>query len=370
MRVFLSAGEASGDAYGAAFVAELRRFIPQGLEWEGIGSRRMRDAGVPLVSDSGTWGAISIAQSLQIVPRVFGGYYRAKRRLAQGTPGLFVPIDFGYANIRLSRHAKRLGWKVLYFVPPGSWRRDRQGGDLPALTDAISTPFPWSAEILAKMGANAHWFGHPIKQLLRQAAASPPNPTPFVAILPGSRIHEISENLPLIASVLRDSELASIPAHFALATSVDVDEFRARWRSLAPERTEDAFVQGDTYRVLRQGRAAIVCSGTATLEAALARCPSVVVYRVSRATEIEAKILRFKRPRFIALPNILLDRPVVPEYVQDEATPEVVRQALSEIWTEGGARQAQLDAFEELDTLLGPDDAITKTAELARSLIS
>ena len=374
-RVFLSAGEASGDAYGAALARQMGAY-----DFEGVGGPRMAAAGVRLHGDTSTWGAISIVQSLAVAPRALRGYYRAKRQMSRGTPGLFIPIDFGYANIRLAKHAKRLGWKVLYFVPPGSWRRDRQGRDLPAITDAIVTPFSWSAEILNRMGANAHWFGHPIKQLLRGAGGPLGSGEPgqdargthgrdaraTVAVLPGSRAHEIEENLPIVAAALPSDRRAE----FALAPTVDADAFRDRWAALAPERREDLFTPSDTAGVLSRARAAIVCSGTATLEAALCRCPMVVVYRVSRAMEIEAKLIGFKRPKFIALPNILLDRPVVPELVQEEASPEAVRRHLGELLEDGVARRAQLDDFAELDRILGPEDAITRAAQLAAGMLN
>lgn len=382
MRVFISTGEASGDVYAAELVKEIRQVSRANLHFEGIGGKRMGQAGIALVADTSTWGAISIAQSLAMVPKAIGGYYRAKRALDRD-PGLFIPIDFGYANIRLARHAKNRGWKVLYFVPPGSWRRDRQGKDLVLLTDAISTPFSWSAEILNRNGGHAHWFGHPIKQLLALHtptvesvdAISPHLEGPRVAVLPGSRKHEIEENLPVIAEAIRsiDSDgnayrpLAAT-LEFALAPSADENEIRSAWSRLAPERQHDRFITGDTYGVLRRGRAAIVCSGTATLEAALCGCPMVVIYRATKAMAIEAKIIGFRRPRFIALPNILLDRPVVPELVQLEATPVAIRAYLESLLKDGPERTAQLEAFAELTTALGPSDAITQTAKLAVSL--
>jgi len=391
MRVFVSAGEASGDAYGAALVGEMRRIWgePSSLTFEGIGGSRMNEAGVQLHADSGRWGAISIVQSLRVVPRVLRGYYAAKGRMGRGEPGLFIPIDFGYANIRLARHAKNRGWKVLYFVPPGSWRRDRQGGDLPVITDAISTPFEWSAEILREMGADAHWFGHPIKQLLRASASQSQSERRTVAVLPGSREHEIAENLPVIAAAIKAGEREGLnlvtpagseirlplrwealdmPLEFALAPTVDVEAFRARWRALAPERQGDVFTRADTQGVLRRARAALVCSGTATLEAALCKTPTVVLYRVSKSVVMEAKLVRFKRPKFIALPNILLDRFAVPELLQDEATPGAVRTELDAVLEDGERREAQLRDFEALDAMLGPDDAITRTADLARRM--
>jgi lipid-A-disaccharide synthase len=358
-RIFVSAGEASGDAYCAALIKELRTLEPR-LKFEGIGGRRVR-ASISVLADSSDWGAIGIWQSLLVASRAVSAYYAAKRKLAAGKPGLFIPIDFGYMNIRLARQAKRLGWKVLYFIPPGSWRRHKQGADLPSVTDAISTPFPWSAEILTKMGANARWFGHPIKQFIVETYPSVRGDT--VAVLPGSRRHEIDSNLPVIARAV-DGKV-----EFALAPGIDQEEFRARWERLRPSGRDDIVTVGDTTGVLSRSQAAIVCSGTATLEAALTRTPMVVIYRVTRAMVLESKLRLFKLPRFISLPNIVLDREVVPELIQDDATPESLRAALKPLLLDGPERAAQLGAFEEIDTLAGPSDGITQTAKLALELL-
>lgn len=401
MRVFFSAGEASGDAYAAAL---LREMATLGNEWsfEGIGGPRLAAEDARIWADSSRWGAISILQSLRVAPKVVGGYSRGKYALRKGIPGLFIPIDFGYMNVKLARYAKSKGWKVLYFIPPGSWRRDKQGRDLPQVADEIVTPFPWSAEILGKMGASVHFFGHPLKQLIRDGrpneggmeaySSSPPQVHgPTLAILPGSRMHEIKENLSVIAGALspgpapsprtphRGERLepsnTSVPSHlsnlsveFAVASSINLDELKRRWRKLAPRRESDLFTQGDTYGVLRRARAAIVCSGTATLETVLCRCPMVVMYRFGKMTEMELRLRRVK-PRFIALPNVLFDREVVTELVQARATPKRIRAALDELIGDGPARREQMTAFEELDAILGPDDAITKTAQLALALM-
>ncbi len=364
MNVFFSAGEASGDAYAAALTLEIRRLngSPE-LTFSGMGGKRLREVGVNFIADSSAWGAVSILESLKVVPRVFGGYYRAKRFIRQMPPGLFIPIDFGFVNIRLARYAKNLGWKVLYFVPPSSWRRDKQGKDLPSITDAIATPFSWSADLLNAAGANAHWFGHPIRQLLRdRGVGHSPSESERIAVLPGSRSHEIGQNLPLLAASVRE------PVEFALAPSVDLARFKAEWNRLAPGRSNDLFTQGDVYGVLSRCRAAVVCSGTATLEAALCRCPMVVIYKFPKIAEIEAKIIGFKIPEFVSLPNLLLQKRAVPELIQWNATPENLSRELDSILNEPEVRHAQLAAFNELETLLGQDDAITQTAQLALTL--
>jgi lipid-A-disaccharide synthase len=434
MRLFFSAGEASGDAYAAALlkaildrvrstggyqessfadsldlveavmaiedeygvelsdadVADVRspeelfdRYGGLGnsseeqlLTVQAIGGRKVEAAGATLVADSSSWGAIGVTESLRVYPKARQGLARAQRALKAGAPGVFVPIDYGYMNIGLARLAKSLGWKVVYFSPPGAWRKDKQGADLPKVSDAVITPFSWSADMLNGMGADAHWFGHPIKQMIRDAAPSPFSASAEkgegvegegrsrVAILPGSRQSEVRLLLPVFAKALKEFEEQ---AEIAIAATVNRQALEARWRELAPGR-QDVFTADDTYGVLRRARAAIVCSGTATLEAALCRCPHVVVYKVSKAVEAQARLIRFKVPH-IAQPNILLERTIVPELIQQAATPEAIAHELKALLADGPMRSRQLEAFEALDRMLGPDDAIDRSAELIAGML-
>lgn len=367
MRVFFSAGEASGDAYGGALLTALSRL--GSFEAEALGGKKLEAAGARLVADSSTWGAIGIAEALKVYPKAKVGLHRMRKALGSGEPGLFVAIDYGYLNIGLCRYARERGWKVVYFSPPGAWRRDRQGSDLPTLTDAVITPFSWSADILNRMGANAHWFGHPIKQMIRDA----PRPAAAseaaisgdrLAILPGSRQSELALLLPVFARAMRSLD---VPAEIAIASSLDPDAVKRNWRRLAPGRDRDVFTVGETYGVLRRAKAAIVCSGTATLEAALCRCPHVVAYKVSKPVELQARLIRFKVP-LIGQPSILLERMVARELVQHRATPEAVRAEVERLLGDEAARHEQIAAFDELDELLGPDDAIDRSAALIAEL--
>lgn len=359
-RVFVSAGEASGDAYGAA----LARALGDGFALEAVGGRRLAEGGARMVAASSHWGAIGIAESVRVGPRVMRGFLAAASRLRQGASGLFVPIDFGFFNVPLARRAKRRGWRVLYFAPPGSWRRDRQGRDLPGVADAIVTPFSWSAELLRGMGADARWFGHPLRELIANAGDAPERGD-AIAVLPGSRTHEIEHNL---AAVARGIARLANPVEIALAPSVSADAVGRMWNRAAGGRPATLRERG-TYDVLQRARAAVVCSGTATLEAALCGCPSVVVYRGSRMMALEFAI---RRPHFehVALPNILLQRRLLPELLGGEASPEAIGHALSPLLAGGSEREAQLDGFAELDGMLGPSDAITRTAELMRSMLA
>jgi lipid-A-disaccharide synthase len=351
VNLFFSAGEASGDAY----IAELVGRLPEGFQLFAIGSKRASAAGCKLVADSSHWGALSIVEALRVVPRALAGNRAAKRFLTQSKPGIFIPIDFGYLNVKLAKLAKSKGWKVLYFIPPGSWRKDKQGGDLPAVCDVIVTPFPWSAEILRGMGGNAHFFGHPILEMV-----GPPidgEREVKIALMPGSRRHEIENNAGVMAEVSK-----RFPSHMfeiALATNASESELRERWVR-AGANLEQLRFSTDRYTTLKTAQAAILCSGTATLEAAIADCPMVVMYRGSKWMEFEYRI---RKPKFdfIALPNIFAGKSVVPEFIQWDANPENVGNALQHILGDGA--QMQHESFAEIREMLQPAKCFQKTIE-------
>lgn len=328
---------------------------------QAVGGKRLAEVGARIVADSSKWGAVGIVESVKVSPRVIAGLIKAKKELRRGRPGLFIPIDFGFINVKLAKYAKERGWKVLYFVPPGSWRKDKQGADLPQVTDAIVTPFPWSAEILNRMGANAHYFGHPLKEMVAQVPDAAAREG--IAVLPGSRAHEIEQNVPVIALAIKDMPG---PVTIALAPNADEDALRRVWMKWSDH------VPRIVYRAaeaLKASRSAIVCSGTATLEAALCACPCVVVYRGNWIMEIE---YRARKPKFehISLPNILLGRPLLKELIQDTATPAAVAEELQALHKEGARRDEVLQAFRELADSLGEPDCLDRTAELARSMMA
>lgn len=358
MRLFFSAGEASGDDYGAAILRKISELAPGKFQAEAVGMARLESAGAKIIADSRTWGVISIIQSLKVYPRCLLAFQKVKKALRTGPPGIAIPIDFGFFNVRFAKYAKSHGWKVVYFSPPGAYRKDRQGKNLPELSDAIVTPFPWSCEILKSMGANAYFFGHPMKEMVaNRGAARDPN---RIGLLPGSRHAEIGELLPVLADAVRD--LPHV-CEFAVAQTVTADELRRKWAELCPGRKQDLFTEGDVSGVLSRSLAAVCCSGTVTLTAAICQTPQVVVYRVTKAMEREARLLRFK-PGIISQPNILLGRVFLPELIQHEATGSAIRKQLEPLLTDSKERQAQLDGYAELSGMLGGDDAITQTAQL------
>jgi len=367
-RILISTGEASGDAVGGRLLEEMRKLGFAG-EAFAVGSTRLRAAGAEIIADSSTWGALGVYQAVKKAPRLIAGGLGVLRWLKANKPNLVVAIDFGFLNVRVCKRAKRLGLKTFYFLPPGSWRRDRAGEDLPEICDAIATQFPWSEKMLREMGANVEWVGHPVTQMVGEVATS--SERNLLAVLPGSRRHEIELNLPVMSQsvqLLRDAgKLADLDVRIACAPTTDSRWVKGLWTRHCSAEAE--VTQDGALATLREAKAAIVCSGTATLEAAICNTPMVVVYVLDKLMVAEAKLMRLKFD-FIAQPSILLNRLVAPELFYVNATAERILQELTPLLVDGSeTREQQLADFREIKSLLGPSDAITRAAKMAMKLL-
>lgn len=359
--VLIVAGEASGDLYGADLAHQLRARLPD-VALYGVGGARMQAAGVQLIADSRAWGAIGVVESLKVAPKVYLAYRRVRQFIRRHPPDLFVPIDFGAFNIPLSCGASAQGVSVAYYIPPGSWRRERQGSDLPRCTHQVLTPFAWSAEQLQSMGATARWIPHP---LLRLARPSEDKPTfcerlgldpyrPIVALLPGSRRHEAKALTSLYARVAESVYTVAPEVQFALSVA---PHFPADWlHSLWAEGSRQ-WVPTETrsvWNLLAHADAAIVCSGTATLEAALLNTPMLIVYRGDWLMNAEYKLRKRRlNLRWIGLPNLILQREACPEFIQEAASPSALARELLALLHNDANRQAQREAFQEIRRALG-----------------
>ena len=370
--IMIVAGEASGDLQGACLAAELKRIIPHALI-RGVGGRQMRDAGVELLADSSSWGAIGIAEALKLVPKLSFVLSKLKAHLNANPPDILVLIDFGAFNVRLGRHAHSRGIRVLYYFPPGSWNRNASGSRLREVADRVITPFPWSADLLGKSGIRADFFGHPLLDIVRPSLTKdefcerfgfdPERPT--IGLLPGSRKQEIIHNLPVQALAARrlSETIPGLQFAIPLAPSVNPNAVKAmagRGITILP---------GMTYDLLAHSRAAVVASGTATVEAAILGCPMVIVYKGSRLVTFEFNRRR-KRIKFIGMPNIIMDRQICPELTADDASPERVAELMHTLISDTPERAQMLKDLAEAKAVLGSPGAIKKAAQAVLEMIN
>ena len=362
--IIIIAGEASGDLQGACLAAEIRRMAPQAVIC-GVGGRRMREAGVELLFDSSACGAIGTTEALKLVPRLSLVLLKLKARLNADPPDVLVLIDFGAFNVRLGKHAHSRGVKVLYYFPPGSWNRHSDGSRLKEVADRVVTPFPWSAELLNHAGIRADFFGHPLLDIVRPTLSQAEfcerfdlDPErPIIGLLPGSRKQEIVHNLPAQAEAARKLIETTPGLQFAIPLASSVDPKGVR--KIAGE--EIKILPGMAYDLLAHSRAAIVKSGTATVEAMILGCPMVIVYRGSLLTTLEFK-LRRKRIKFIGMPNIIMDRMICPELTAKDASPERIAGLMIELIPPTPERAQMLKDLADAKAVLGDPGAIEKAA--------
>lgn len=383
--VAIVAGEASGDVSGGALARELRRLQPDISIW-GAGGPAMRSSGVELVADFSWAGAIGIIESLKLAPRLFFELANLKKEFVRRRPDVFIPIDFGAFNVKLSSFARIQGIPSIYYFPPGSWRRKpRDYSKLSAASDRIITPFPWSETILREAGIDATFLGHPLLDhvspgLTRSEFAGrlngisePSQVGRIVGLLPGSRSHEIHHILPVMldaCSIIL--EQVSSADTFVVAAGSDrayreIDKVIKHWRSQAGENNivqKIIVVRGLTYDVMAHSDLLLTCSGTATLEAMILGTPMIIVYRGSKWMKVEYLLRKGILEDFIGMPNIVAGREVCPELLGDQASPEAIAK-LAVKWLE---RQEELQKVrQELNSVravLGEPGGTARAAQM------
>jgi len=372
--VFIVAGEPSGDLWGGLLVTELLRLRPE-LSVRGIGSRHMASAGVELLWDSGRWGAMGFQEVVRRIPRMAVAAARLKRVLRRERPRLLVLIDFGVFNMHFARFARRNGLRTLYYFPPSSWDRGERAVDAVAQTaDYIGTPFPWSAERLRAAGGRAMFTGHPVLDLYPvgcrerpPAIENLPAGGPKIGVLSGSRAVEVRYILPQAAAACK-LLLEDYPeAVFLVSVSPHLDPGMVIGPLERAGLSRFVLVEG-SRPVLLNSDVAIVKSGSATLEAAAACCPFVTVYRGSALMWWQFRLMRLN-VQYVAMPNIILQEPLVPELWQWEANGPAIAEHLRELLADSERREQMREKFAEALGQLGEPGASARAAKLALSIL-
>lgn len=376
LTIFILAGEASGERQGAALARELAARRP-GIRLCGIGGRRMREAGVELEEDSSAWSAIGVGDSLRKVPRLWRRIHQLNGRLRAQPPDCLVLIDFGAFNVRLAVALQGSGIPVLYYFPPRSWSKRRWGGPLNQSADVIAAPFPWCEQTMAGGKARVVWVGHPLVEQVRptlgreQAAAKYglDLARPIVALTPGSRASEIASIFPAMAgaAALLAQRFPGLQFVLPAAPSIDGERLRA---GLRRQGVEALLLQGMQYDALQLATAAAATSGSVTLELALLGVPAVVLYRVSYFTLLQFHLaqLIFGPIPHIAMPNIVADRRVYPEFLQSRVNARLISQEVGRLLSEPELRERTIAGLGLVRERLGAAGATGRTAALVLEL--
>lgn len=366
--IMLIAGEVSGDMQAACLVRALRRRRPD-LRFFGIGGGELRRAGMETLYDVREMAVLGLSEVLRryfFFRRVFHAMLTVAR---ERRPAAVILVDYPGFNLRFAARAHARGLKTIYYICPQVWAWHR--GRIPhmaRIVDRLIAIFPFEARVFEGTALPVSFVGHPLVTAARAAlaeprAALPWQGEPYIALLPGSRMHEVRRILPVLwraaERIERDFPVASF---IVAAPTEDVAQWvRATIAALPGGPVRWKLVVGQTRQVLRQARAAWVASGTATLEAALMRCPMVVVYKVAWPTYWLGRWLI--HVPYLGMVNIVAGERICPEFIQGAATPEALAKALEPLLREGRPRADMLRGLERVTQALGEPGAEERAAD-------
>lgn len=366
MKYFLIAGEASGDLHASELIRAIAARDPE-AQFAFLGGDLMAQAAgkQPVVHyrDMAFMGFAEVARHALQIRRNFKA---ARRAMADFAPDRLVLIDYPSFNLRMAKYAAKLGIEVCYYIPPKVWAwKEWRVKSLKKLVGRMLCIFPFEVDFYARHGMTAHYVGNPSMEEVDRRIESCPAREDFlkahglpdrkiVALLPGSRMSEIRVNLPIMAQAMK--QFPQYRGVVAGAPGIDPEVY-ARFTSLP-------VLQADTFALLCHSHAALVTSGTATLEAALASVPQVAMFRhngsrlMRRLRDVVLKI------PYVTLPNLIAGRQIIPELLLDLCTPDSVASALAALLPDRPPRQQMLDDYARMRAVLGTQHAAERAAEI------
>ncbi len=374
MRILISAGEASGEFYGAELIKALRRQIAPDtdIEFFGVGGEQMRAAGCELLVDAREIAEVGIVEVIKHIPTIYRRFRQVVNEAARRRPAAVVLIDFPDFNLRLARAMHDRGIPVIYYVSPQLWAwKQRRIERVRRYVREMLVIFPFEEQFYRERGIAAEFVGHPLADLpapaiTRQQFAAEYKLDPgreWIALLPGSRRGEVSRILPVLleaAQLLGPNYVYIVP----VASTLEADWVASFLRGYSgPPIT---FTR-DARATLLHARAAAVASGTSTLEAALIGTPFAMVYRVAPLTwSLGRRLVKVDR---FAMVNLIAERDIVPELVQSDCTPQRLAAELRRIIPDGEERTAMIAGFHDVRRRLEPHASGGTASERAAAAV-
>jgi len=367
------AGEASGDLHASRLVRALKESAPD-VEVLGMGGPRMREAGTTMVASPEHLGVMGFTEVFSKLPSFLSLMWKVKKVMEREQPQLVIAIDFPGFNLRLCKHAKRLGISVMYYIAPQVWAwGQRRVKFMASFVDKVAVVFPFEVDFYREHGLDVEFVGHPLLESVRvdgdktelRRTLGFSTDFPVVALLPGSRMQEVRRLLPgmLTAATLlserRRVELAVGAADNALLS--EIEKIRARFD--VPVRV----LEGRSSELLYVSSAALIASGSATLEAAIVGTPMIIVYRVSPLSWAIAR--RLVAIDSIGLVNIVAGKKIVSEYLQNDIDPVKISDELSELVFNEHKRRELIAELDSVESSLGRPGASKRAAVLALSML-
>lgn len=374
-RILIVAGEASGDRLGGLLLQELKKEAPH-HSFVGVGDKELEAQGVEVLVRSHELDVVGGLEAVSRLPRLYYAYTMLKDLITSKKVDALLLIDYPGMNLRLAQLARSVGLPVIYYVSPQIWAW--RPGRIKKIKRSVSfmmVILPFEEEIYRRAGVPVSYVGHPLIDIVKpqtdgrdfREGYGLPLDGELVALLPGSRKQELDyllgEMVEAAAILARERGTAFV---LPVAPTLSLGDVEERWSRLVKGRDINCVImQGDTYSAVAAADAALVASGTATLEAALLGTPQVLVYRVNPITYAVGK--RLVRVKWLSLVNIIFDAQVIPELIQSRAKVSLMVEEVERLLE--GEGQELRDRMARLRDILGPPGASNRAAaEVARFL--
>lgn len=361
MKYYVIAGEASGDLHGSNLVRELKQ-LDKAAELRCWGGDKMEAAGATVVKHYRELAFMGFIEVILNLKTILSNLDFCKKDILAYQPDALVLIDYPGFNLRIAKWARQQGFKIIYYISPQVWAwKESRVKAIKRDVDKMLVILPFEKEFYQKWNYPVEYVGHPLVKVIDDfVPATPGFPgKKVIALLPGSRKQEILKKLPIMlqaAEVLPDY-------YFVVAKAPGIEE--AFYDDLLSGYSNVAAVVNRTYQLLSEAKAALVTSGTATLETALFGVPEVVCYKGNNLSYQIAK--RLVKIKYICLVNLIMDKEVVKELIQDELTKENIVRELTAILPGTAKRQQVKDDYATLKKLLG--EGGNASANAAKSIV-
>jgi lipid-A-disaccharide synthase len=375
--VLIVAGEASADLHGANLIGAMKKQSPNVHFW-GIGGRRMEKAGARILIPSSDMAVVGLTEIFSKARTIIRAYNRLKSIIKTFRPGLIILIDYPDFNIALARTANKCGVPVLYYISPQvwAWRRGRIK-KIARRVDRMAVIFPFEQSLYRGQSVSVDYVGHPILDEYyknesnggrpRTAEPSPSGSGPVLGLLPGSRLDEVKNLLPVMVGAAENlaRHYPDLRGVIPVAPTIPADLVRSMTdrTSVKIELSQD-----NIYKSMTHCDLAIVASGTATLEIAMMTIPMIIVYRVSALSFWIGK--RIIKVPHISLVNLVAGAGIVPELIQKDATSQKISDEAHSILRGGRRRENMIQDLIRVRRTLGKGGASKRTASIALEMMS
>ncbi len=373
-KIFVVAGEVSGDIHAASLIKELKAMNPL-LSFSGLGGAHMAEEGVELFFDLAkiaVVGFTEVLRNLFLFRRIF---YDFIKRVEEEKPDAIILVDYPGFNLRLAKELKKRGFKVIYYISPQIWAwGEGRIGAIKENVDKMIVFFDFEKDLYRKNNINVEFVGHPLLDRTCQTLKKEDflkhifieNRSPLISLLPGSRNNEVEKILPIMLGAAKRILDEFPKAQFLLlsSASVDINTYR---RLISKYSLPILLLDRQHYNAIGSSDLALVASGTATLEAAILNTPMIIVYKVTFLTWAYAKSV-VKIP-YIGLVNVVARKKIVPEFIQFKARPELISQEAIDILKNKGKYSVLLKELSQIKTHLGSPGASKRAAQTIISLL-